>query len=202
MLESLLLWWHRRKTRRKMDRVFSRGEDPFKYRGSPYERERLGAMEAAVSERRWHKALEVGCAEGDFTERLVRNADEVTAVDISAVALERARRRLPGVAFVEADLRDWKTAERYDLIVLGDVLYYMDKPLVREAFEETFRKVTAWLAPGGCIMLAHAFAGPAERAQRQGFRERFEKLGLRLVSEGAVGRDGPVSCLLSVLEKP
>ncbi len=202
MLEALLVWWHRRKTRRKMDRVFSRGEDPFRYRGSPYELERLGAMERAVSDRRWARALEVGCAEGDFTERLARHAAAVTAVDISSVALERARRRLPGVAFVEADLRDWSSPEAYDLIVLGDVLYYLDKPMVREAFEDVFPRVAGRLAPAGRLVLAHGFAGPQERAHRQGFRERFERLGLRLVSEGAVGKDGPVSCLLSVLERP
>ena len=67
MLESLRLWWHRRKVRRKMDRVFSRREDPFGYRSLPYETARLAAMEKALGGRRARRALEAGCAEGDFT---------------------------------------------------------------------------------------------------------------------------------------
>lgn len=201
MLDALRVWWHRRKTKAKMDRVFSRGEDPFQYRGSPYEGERLAAMERSIADRRWRSALEVGCAEGDFTERLVRHAEQITALDISPVALARARKRAPGAEFVEADLRDFPGGT-YDLIVLGDVLYYLDKPMVRDAFEKTCARVAVWLAPEGRLVLAHAFATPEELVHRRGFRERFEKLGLRLISEAAVGKDGPVSCLLSVLERP
>ena len=44
MIRRLLLLWHRAKTRGKMDRVFSRGEDPYGYARSPYETARLAAM--------------------------------------------------------------------------------------------------------------------------------------------------------------
>lgn len=204
MLDALRLWWHRRKVRSKMDRVFSRREDPFGYRSTPYETKRLAAMEKAVGERRFGAALEVGCAEGDFTERLLKRSDKVTAVDISAVALARARARLEDrrVEFIEADIRDWQPPQglRYDLIVLGDVLYYIDKPLVRDEFERIFPRIRGWLAPKGRLVLAHGFAGEAELAHRRGFRERFEKTGLKLSSETVVPGDGPVSCLLSVLD--
>lgn len=191
-----------------MNRVFSRGEDPYRYRSSPYELARLEAMSGALGARSWREALEVGCAEGAFTERLASRTGRLTAIDISSVALSRARGRLaPGrVEFVETDIRDWSAPEgvRYDLIVLGDVLYYLDKPMVAEAFEETFRRVEGWLAPGGRLVLAHGFAGPIELAHRRGFRERFEVLGLRLSDERIVAggeASGGVSCLLSVLEK-
>lgn len=190
-----------------MDRVFSRGEDPYGYGRSPYETARLGAMEAALGSRRYGRAVEVGCAEGFFTQRLAAHAERVEAVDISPVALERARRRLEGkknVAFHEADMRDWAPQEAGDLVVLGDVLYYLDKPMVSAEFEAVFGKVRGWLAPGGRLILAHGFAGPEELAHRRGFRERFERLGLRLRSETVVGEGlaGPVRCLLCVLEAP
>lgn len=204
--ERLLLLWHRLQTRRKMNRVFGRGEDPFSYRTSSYERARLDAMEAAAVSGAATRVLEVGCAEGDFTERLLKIGAEVTAVDISPVAIARARRRLGGRAlFVEADIRQWSPpgGRSYDLIVLADVLYYLDKPLVRARFEEFFAAVCAWLAPGGRLLLAHAFATEAELAHRRGFRERFEKLGLRLDSESVAGESlaGPVACLVSLLRK-
>lgn len=204
LLKSLRVWWHGFNTRRKMDRVFSRGEDPYHYADSPYERARLDAMQAALAPR--GRALEVGCAEGLFTERLAPLAKELVALDISPVALERARRRCPGVRFEEADLRRWSPASgsRFETIVLGDVLYYLDKPLVQDEFRELFGRVASWLEPGGTLLLAHGFAGPRERAHREGFRKLFEAEGLSLASERVIGdgeADGSVCCLLSVLRK-
>lgn len=206
MLDSLRLWWHRYKTRRKMNRVFSRGEDPYLYRSSPYEMSRLDAMEKGLGARSYTHALEVGCAEGAFTEKLARHAARVTALDISAVALARARARLTGlphVEFIETDIRDWSppSGQAYDLIVLGDVLYYLDKPLVQGPFEQTFPRVRGWLKPGGRLLLAHGFAGPAEKVHRQGFGRRFAALGLKLVEEKSID-GGAVSCLLSILDVP
>lgn len=206
VLKSLRVWWHGWNTRRKMDRVFSRREDPYDYASSPYERERLIVMESAVPY--CASALEVGCAEGAFTERLAKRAKEVVALDLSSVAIARARGRpgCGGVRFVEADLRLWapKPGQAFDVIVLGDVLYYLDKSLVQDEFRETFPRVASWLKPGGTLVLAHGFAGPEERDHREGFRRSFEEQGLRLVAEKTVGDpslSGGVRCLLSVLEK-
>jgi ubiquinone/menaquinone biosynthesis C-methylase UbiE len=52
----------------------------------------LGRVEAA---------LDLGCGDGRLTALL--DASETTGADVSAVALERARRRLPDVAFAELD---------------------------------------------------------------------------------------------------
>lgn len=209
ILRRLGLWWQRLKTRRKMERVFGRGLDPFGYDSSPYERARLQAMEAALGGKSYSMALEIGCAEGAFTEKLRASAACVVAVDVSTAALERARARLgnSSVSWILTDIRDFTPPEqaRYDLIVLGDVLYYLDKPLVRELFEEIFARIAGWLAPSARLLLAHGFAGEDEKAHRRGFRERFEKLGLVLVEEREVSGGGAaagVSCLISVLEKP
>lgn len=208
MLERLRLLWHSWTTRSKMERVFSRREDPYGYATSPYEKERLAAMEAAIAGRRWRHAVELGCAEGLFTERLAASAERVTALDISPRALSRARQRLDGrgVAWAEGDLRSWAgPPEHVDLVVLGDVLYYLDKPLVRDQFAQALGRAARWLARGGRLVLAHGFAGPIEKTIRQGYRRAFEDSGLRLVSERVVGTGeerGEVCCLLSVLERP
>jgi 2-polyprenyl-3-methyl-5-hydroxy-6-metoxy-1,4-benzoquinol methylase len=203
---NLRLWWQRFKTRRKMNRVFARGADPYDYAHKPYELARLAAMEAALGGRRYKNALEVGCAEGIFTERLSAAADLVIALDISKVALDRARARCQGrpVSFVESDLRDWAPdARTFDVVVLGDVLYYLDKPGVKDVFEATFPRLAGWLSPGARLILAHGFAGAEEFAHRQSFRKRFEAEGLKLVNERVVEADGSggVACLLSVLDR-
>jgi SAM-dependent methyltransferase len=210
VLAKLRLLWHRWSTRRKMDRVFSRGKDPYRYAESEYEQARLGGMEEALSKGRpFRHALEIGAAEGAFTRRLAGLAGKVTALDISGVALGRAAEAVKGsphVRLVEADVRSWEppAGERFDAVVCGDVLYYLDKPLVQDEFRRAFQLLAGWLEPRGALLLAHGFVGEAERAVRQGYRERFQALGLELVSETVVeGRKpGDASCLLSLLRKP
>lgn len=201
---GLRVRWQAFKTRRKMNRQFGRREDPFSYGRFPYEKARLDAMQAALSGRRWGRVLEAGCAEGHFTERLVQLADRVTALDISTVALARARGRVPAAQFLEADLLAWSPppGALYDAIVLGDVLYYLDRPGVAAEFDALFARIASWLRPGGLLLLAHGFGGDQELAHRRGFRERFEAAGLTLVREAPVeGAElGGVRCLLCVLE--
>jgi predicted TPR repeat methyltransferase len=204
LLDPLRLFWQRLKTRRKMNRVFSRRADPFRYSESGYELKRLAAMDAALGERRFKRTLEVGCAEGHFTRRLLERGGEVVAVDISSVALERARKSAPAARFVEADALSWGPEGQFDLIVVADVLYYMDKPLVRDQFESTFDRVAKWLLPGGTLLLAHAFATEGERGHRESFTRRFVDKGLRLAGQSIVTpdeADNPVRCLIAVLEK-
>lgn len=203
LLSTLRVAWQAFKTRRKMNRQFGKRPDPFGYAAEPYEVARLEAMDRALDGLTLTAVLEAGCAEGHFTERLSRSAASVTALDISAVAMARARERAPKAEFVEADLMSWEPGRTFDAIVLGDVLYYLDKPGVAAEFAALFPRVAGWLKPGGRILLAHGFMGDAELAKRRAFRERFEAAGLRLVSEKALdaARGQGVRCLLSVLEK-
>lgn len=200
LLSGLRTAWQAFKTRRKMERQFGRREDPFGYGSAPYEQARLEALEAALPSR-LGTALECGCAEGHFTARLAAKAAKVTSVDISSIAIGRARERAPSAHFEQADLLTWQPADApYDAVVLADVLYYLDRPGVAPEFEAFFREAASWVAPGGRLLLAHGFAGPKEEAHRRSFRERFEAAGLRLESERVLDAErGGVRCLLSVL---
>ncbi len=201
---ALRVSWQAYKTRRKMNRQFGRREDPFSYATAPYEAARLAAMDAALGAGPLGRVLEIGCAEGHFTERLARRASSVTALDISSVAIARARQRVPGAAFIEADLLTWEPGAElpFDAVILGDVLYYLDRPGVRAEFAALFPRIASWLKPSGRLLLAHGFSGDKELAHRRSFRERFEAAGLKLAAEACPGADrGGVRCLLSTLHK-
>lgn len=199
---SVRISWQALKTRRKMNRQFAKHDDPFAYATTPYEVARLDAMEAALADRRWESVLEAGCAEGHFTQRLIRRASRVTALDISAVALARARKRVPAASLLEADLLSWNPGAPFDAVVFGDVLYYLDRPSVSSEFAALFPRAASWLKSGGRLMLAHGFAGDEQLAHRRSFRERFEAAGLTLKSEASLDFSrGGVRCLLSVLER-
>ena len=72
--------------------------------------------------------LEVGCGEGHQTEYLARIAGKVTGLDVSANAIERARRRVPSATFSAGDLytQPWvEESGRFDVVTACEVLYYM-----------------------------------------------------------------------------
>lgn len=201
---GLRVSWQGFKTRRKLNRQFGKREDPFSYSTHPYEIARLESLDAALGAAPLGRVLELACAEGHLTGKLASRSKELVAFDISALAIERARRRAPSARFIEGDLLVWEPGADapFDAVVVAEVLYYLDRPGVRDEFAALFPRVAGWLKPGGRLVMSHAFAGDAELAHRRSFRERFEGAGLRLVSESVSVLDrGGVRCLLSTLEK-
>ena len=62
--------------------------------------------------------LELACGPGVWTERLLRHATSVTAVDASPEMLKRAQKRVGEgrVRFIQADLFGWRPDRRYDVV--------------------------------------------------------------------------------------
>ena len=99
-------------------------------------------------------ALEVGCAEGQFTRVLAQHAEHVLACDISESAIERARQTCLGlhnVRFMCMDIRKGLPDEPLDLILFSDVLYYLSKREVIRVLEDSARS----LRPGGFLMFSN-----------------------------------------------
>lgn len=72
--------------------------------------------------------LEVGCGEGVQSDYFARQCDHLTGLDVSARAVERARRRLPDAEFLVGDLhaQPWaQEVDRFDVVVACEVIYYM-----------------------------------------------------------------------------
>jgi SAM-dependent methyltransferase len=89
------------------------------------------------------RALDLGCGDGRLTAEL--DAGELTAADVSPVALERARRRLPDARIVELEP---DTALPFDdgsfeLVYCKQVLEHVEHP------RELLAEVARVLAPGG-----------------------------------------------------
>jgi 2-polyprenyl-3-methyl-5-hydroxy-6-metoxy-1,4-benzoquinol methylase len=141
----------------ELDHEFVPLEDPWSYATAPCHVERISRevemLNAVRGNERFAKAMEVGCAEGLFTEKLAPLCDSLLAADISSVALARARRRLQGyeqVQFAHWDLRVDPVPGIYDLIVTVHALEYVRNPLyIRRARE----KFVNSLRPGGHLLI-------------------------------------------------
>jgi LmbE family N-acetylglucosaminyl deacetylase/SAM-dependent methyltransferase len=108
--------------------MFTASADPWHYDSEPYERDRFRRTIAALGDRRYGSAIELGCANGALTELLAPLCDRLCAADASEVALYAARSRLAGVANVSAVhlvMPDDLPAGPFDLIVASDMLYYL-----------------------------------------------------------------------------
>ena len=126
---------------------------------------------------RVERALDVGCGDGRLTSEL--DAAVLTAADVSAVALERARARLPGAAIVELDpdapfpLDD----SAFDLVLCAETIEHVRDV---QLFLSELRRV---LRPGGELALttpAAPLLAPPEDPLSPHLR-RFTRRSLRRV---------------------
>ncbi len=136
------------------DTLYAGDADPWRFETSAYEADKYVDTLEALAQPRYARVLEVGCSIGVLTERLAARADALVATDVAEAALARARERLasdPHVEFRLAGLPDGAPAGPFDLIVLSEVLYYLD----REDLLRAAKALISRLAPGGEMLLVH-----------------------------------------------
>ena len=96
-------------------------------------------------------ALDVACGEGRNAVWLAQRGWEVTGVDFSPVALERARWMADEhdveVTWVEADVTTWAPSSTWDLVLVA----YVHLP--PDGRDHLMRRCTEWLVPGGRLFL-------------------------------------------------
>ena len=144
------------------DALYDRDPDPWRFETSDYERGKYAATLAALSRPSYRFARETGCSIGVLTAELAPRCYRLLGIDVAEAALARARARLhdsPNVRFacrafpgeVQADA----PLDGFDLIMLSEVLYYLDSAALARAARVT----RAAAAPGADIVLVH-WLGP------------------------------------------
>jgi 2-polyprenyl-3-methyl-5-hydroxy-6-metoxy-1,4-benzoquinol methylase len=136
------------------ERIYARNPDPWAFETSDYEREKYDATIAALGGRRFVSVLEIGCSIGVFSLRLAAHCERLLAVDVAESALARARSRCALLANVRFENRrlpqDWP-AQKFDLIVISEVLYFLNPADIRRLA----KRATASLSPGGHVLLVN-----------------------------------------------
>lgn len=135
--------------------MYRDSDDPWGFATRWYEQRKYSLTLASLSSRRYRRAFEAGCSIGVFTEQLAGRCDEVLAVDLSPKAIDIARQRLQPLSdrvTVEAGdfVEHWPTGT-FDLIVLSEVLYYLDEAQL----DAVIRQATAALADDGELVAVH-----------------------------------------------
>jgi SAM-dependent methyltransferase len=114
----------------------------------------------AATEGRDGCALDIGCGEGWATELLIPRYRDVLAVDISTLALERARVRCGGAAHVRFERWDIFRGDslgEFDLVLAMGVLEVFRRP---RALRRARRRIIEALAPGGHLLVTTTKQNP------------------------------------------
>jgi len=138
------------------DRLWARTEDPFGYGQTEQHHARFQDMLATIhglfGDRR-PKTLEVGCAQGIFTEVLEPVCESLLAVDTSDSGIAQARRRKQWAATTSFGILDLLGSDmppdRYELVVAMHVVEFARRSDNRKSRERLFQ----FLAPGGYLIL-------------------------------------------------
>jgi len=147
-----------------VDRDLARRCDPWNYETNPLEQARFSTQTALLDEvqgdRLFPLGLEIGCAEGLYTEILAERCESLLVLDLSPTALARTqsrRRWSEKVRFGAFDLRSGAIPGTFDLIIVAGVLEYFYR---RSTLLRVREKLAAALRPNGYLLVESTRANP------------------------------------------
>ncbi len=136
------------------DDVYKANDDPWNFATSDYERAKYEATIAALPQKHYTHAFEIGCSIGVLSGMLAVRCDALLSVDASELPLKTARERLakfPRVTVAQRSIpADFPTGQ-FDLIVLSEVGYYLSIADLTRART----KIVENLTTGGDLVLVH-----------------------------------------------
>lgn len=136
------------------ERMYDAAPDPWGFTDRWYEQRKRAVTLAALPQRRYRTAYEPGCSIGVLTAELADRCDALLASDVSATALASAATRLadrPNVRLEQRALPQGWPAEQFDLVVLSELLYYLDDV----DLQDVVRRAVAAVAAGGTLLAVH-----------------------------------------------
>lgn len=101
-------------------------DDPWDFRTSPYEAGKFDATVAALPRPCYAHALEIGCGNGELARRVAPRCAAYTGLDAVAAPLAAARVAVPRGRFVRDYLPCPLPAGVFDLVLLSEILYFLD----------------------------------------------------------------------------
>jgi SAM-dependent methyltransferase len=129
-------------------------DDPWDVATKWHDRRKYAVTVASLPRERYRRCYEPGASIGTLSRMLAERCDEVLATDSVPEAVDLARRNtadLPNVRVERAELPADLPDGRFDLVVIGDLLYYLSG----DDLTATLDGLTARLEPGGDLVSVH-----------------------------------------------
>jgi SAM-dependent methyltransferase len=139
---------------RHFDDLYARAPDPWDLATKWFERRKYQVTVASLPRERYANCFEPGCSIGELTRLLAARCDRVSASDCTLAAVARARSTLAHLKHVvvqQASLPHELPEDRYDLVVVSEILYYLSRHDLADALDG----LVARLLPGGDLVAVH-----------------------------------------------
>jgi 2-polyprenyl-3-methyl-5-hydroxy-6-metoxy-1,4-benzoquinol methylase len=138
--------------------------------------------------------LDVGCGTGLLRTRLGTAVGEYVGIDLSATAVEAARRHAsPGTQFVVGEVGSVDLGS-FDVVVLNEMLYYV------EDLGPFFDRLAALLEPSGLLMVS-MWRHPGDRTLAAALDARFPLVD-RVEARNRANQLNPRGWLVSCHRRP
>lgn len=131
-------------------------DDPWDFRTSPYEAGKFVATVAALPRQRYAHALELGCGNGELARRVAPRCAAYTGLDAVEIPLAAARVAVPHGRFIQGYLPCPLPDGPYDLILLSEILYFLDRDAIAMLASQLDAKhpdadivAVTWCGPSG-----------------------------------------------------
>ncbi|MRW82750.1 methyltransferase domain-containing protein [Pseudoduganella sp. FT26W] len=137
--------------------LYEQSDDPWQVRQRWYEQRKRAVLLASLPASHMRHVFEPACGNGELTAALARQADRVTATDLSPAAVQLTRDRLagaaPGRVSVECQRipQQWPQDSLFDLIVISEMAYYLNTA----ELDQLRQRCIDTLAMDGALLLCH-----------------------------------------------
>lgn len=128
------------------DELYQAHPDPWGFRERWYERRKRELILASLPKPRYRRIFEPGCSNAELSYFLALRTEQLCCCDLSSHALEAARHKTAGmqhVEIVQARLPGQWPAGSFDLIVLSELGYYLDRADLLKLIEKIRSSLTA-----------------------------------------------------------
>jgi SAM-dependent methyltransferase len=136
------------------DAMYQAAGDPWGFEDRWYEQRKYAISLALLPAERYRSGFEPGCSIGVLTRGLAGRCDRLLSCDVATAAAQAAAQRTQDLPHVQVERRDipaqWP-ADRFDLMVFSELLYYFsDRDL-----DQVLEAAVTTLAPGGTLLAVH-----------------------------------------------
>jgi len=119
--------------------------------------------------------LHLGCG-GGHIDHYLQAYYQITGVDLSPEMLSQAQALNPQVTYLPGDMRDFRTAQWFDAVLIADSITYM---LSESELRQAFATAYAHLEPGG-VFCTYVEATPASLEQNHTFCSTHQGPGVEI----------------------
>lgn len=141
-------------SREYFDKLYKSSVDPFHNWKNEYEDSKRETAMSLLTRERYSNIFEPGCGNGALTLDLAARTEKIISVDWSQDALNAAALHCAGVSHVEFRQMDFPLEipnEKFDLVVISELLYYFSELRLKRFFDV----LPTLLQEKGEVLLVH-----------------------------------------------